>query len=138
MKSAALVLTMSLLMLVASCASPESRIERHRAAFDAWSPEVREKVRAGHIDLGFTPEMVRVALGDPERVFTRTTAQGVAEGWVYARRGPAFSFGLGFGGGHGATAMGGGVEFGDTFHGDEALRVIFENGRVAAIETRRH
>ena len=33
--------------------------------------------------VGFTPEMVRLALGDPDRIFTRTDANGVNEAWSY-------------------------------------------------------
>lgn len=137
MKTLLLVLTMSLLMLVASCATPESRVRRHQAAFESWPADVQQKVRAGQVDVGFTPEMVRVALGEPERTFTRTTAQGSADVWVFAERGPKFSFGIGMGSMRGSSAVGGGVTVGDTFRDNEAMRVIFENGRVSALETRK-
>jgi hypothetical protein len=137
MKTLLLVVTMSLLMLVASCASPESRVRKHQAEFDAWPADVQQKIKAGRVDVGFTQEMVRVALGDPERTFTRTTAQGAAEVWVYAERGPKFSFGVGVGSVRGSTGVGGGVTVGDTFRDNEAMRVVFEQGRVTAIETRR-
>jgi hypothetical protein len=137
MKTFLLVLTMSLLMLVASCASTESRVRRHQTEFEAWPADVQQKVKAGRVDVGFTPAMVRVALGDPERTFTRTTAQGAAEVWVYAEQGPKFSFGIGMGSMRGSSAVGGGVTVGDTFRDNEAMRVVFENGRVSAIETRK-
>ncbi len=137
MKTLLLVLTMSVLMLVVSCASTDSRVRSHQAAFDSWPADVQQKVRAGKIEMGFTPEMVRVALGEPERVISRTTDHGVAEGWVYGDKAPKFSFGIGMGSAHGSSAVGGGVTVGDTFRDDEAMRVIFEGGKVTAIETRK-
>lgn len=137
MKTALLVIVMSLLLLAASCASTDSRVRKNQAAFDSWPAGVQQKVRAGQVDVGFTPEMVRVALGEPRRTFSRTTANGVAEGWVYADTSPRFSLGIGIGSMHGSSGVGGGVTVGDTFRDDEALRVIFENGRVTAVETRK-
>lgn len=137
MKTLPLILTMSALMLAASCATPESRIGKHQAVFNSWPADVQEKVRAGKVEVGFTPEMVRVALGEPDRLVTRTTEHGAAEGWVYSDKSPRFSFGLGLGSAHGSTAVGGGVRVGDDFRDDEALRVMFENGKVSAIETRK-
>lgn len=135
MKTLLLVATMSLLMLAVSCATTDSRIAKHQTEFNSWPPDVQEKVRAGKVELGFTPEMVRVALGDPDRVISRTTDRGVSEGWVYRDKGPRFSFGLGLGSAHGSSAVGAGVRVGDDFREDEKLRVLFENGKVSALET---
>jgi hypothetical protein len=98
---------------------------------------VQEKVRAGKIEMGYSMEMVEVALGKPERVASRTTSTGQSDVWIYADKGPKFSIGLGLGSARGSTAMGGGVTVGDGFRNDEAMRVIFEGGRVTAIETRK-
>jgi len=135
MKTLLLVATMSLLMLAMSCATTDSRIAKRQTEFNSWPPDVQEKVRAGKVELGFTPEMVRVALGDPDRVITRTTEHGLSEGWVYRDKGPRFSFGLGLGSAHGSSAVGAGVRVGDDFREDEKLRVLFENGKVTALET---
>jgi hypothetical protein len=128
----------AVLLLMSGCVTTESRISRHQAAFDTWPAEVRDKVRAGRVDVGFTQEMVQVALGDADRKSTRTTAAGTDEVWAYFDRRPKFSFGLGMGVAGGSTAYGGGVVVGDSrFLDDEFLRVIFEGGRVVAIETRK-
>lgn len=137
MKSFALLIVASLLLLAASCASTESRVRQNQAAFESWPPEVQEKVRAGKVDVGFTPEMVRVAMGEPDRVMSRTTDRGVAEGWVYMDKGPKFSLGLGLGTMRGSSGFGGGVTMGDDWRDEEVLRVIFEGGTVSAIETRK-
>ena len=126
------------LILGAGCSTPASRIQNQQAVFDAWPAGVQEKVRAGHLDLGFTPEMVQVALGAADRSYTRTTDRGSSEVWVYFDHGPKISVGLGVGGSSGSTAYGGSMVVGDDgFRDNEVLRVIFEGGKVVAIETRR-
>jgi len=127
----------ALLLLTASCASVDSRVSDHKAAFDAWPADVQEKVRAGKVDIGFSPEMVEVALGKPDRLSSRTTAGGQADVWVYFDKGPNFSIGLGVGSYNSSSAVGAGVTVGDDFRDDEKMRVIFEGGRVTAIEMRK-
>jgi hypothetical protein len=132
------LLASAVLLFAAGCSTPASRISSHQAAFDTWPAAVQEKVRAGQVDVGFTAEMVRVALGDADRMFTRTTEKGAMEVWVYNDNRPSFSIGLGLGTSHGSTAYGGGVAVGgDSFRDGEVMRVVFEGGRVAAIESRR-
>src|SRR5687768_8091252 len=64
MKPRCSFLAIVLLLFAAGCSTPASRISRHQEAFSEWPEAIQEKVRAGQIDLGFTPEQVRVALGD--------------------------------------------------------------------------
>jgi hypothetical protein len=127
----------------AGCSSVDQRIARHRDAFSSWPPEVQEKVAAGEIGLGFTADQVRVALGEPDRVFTRTTADGTAEVWGYRERRPRIGVGVGVGvaGVRGSRATLGGIGIGTGigggYHDDEKLGVVFDrNGRVAEIEAR--
>lgn len=126
--------------IAAGCSSVDSRIARHRDVFSSWPPEVQEKVAAGEIGLGFTPDQVRVALGEPDRVFTRTTADGTVEVWSYRERRPRIGFGVGVGAGgiFGSRAAVGGIGIGTGgYRDDEKLGVVFDrNGRVAEIETR--
>ncbi|MBI3885314.1 MAG: hypothetical protein HY302_06245 [Opitutae bacterium] len=127
-----------LLFLLAACAStPQARIEKNRAAFDGFPADVQEKIRAGKVELGFTPVMVRLALGGPDREVNRASATGQEEVWIYrrARSGVGFGFGLGAGGGH--TGYGAGVAV-NTAPGydEEAMRVVFRDGKVSAVETR--
>lgn len=125
------------LLVAAGCTSVDSRVQDHQAAFAAWPAEVQTKVRAGKVEVGFTQEMVSVALGKPDRVMSRTSDRGVEEGWVYMDKGPRFSFGLGVGSAHGSSAFGGGVTVGDDWRDEEALRVMFLGGKVSAIERRK-
>jgi hypothetical protein len=124
---------------LAGCSTVSSRIARDREEFDRYPLAVREKIAAGEVDVGFTPDQVRMALGEPDRVATRTTPDGVSEVWGYRKKGPRFSVGVGVGvfGGGGSTRVGTGVgvSTGGDRRDDERLRVIFERGEVTAIET---
>ena len=126
------------LIVVTGCNSLEKRISAQQAQFDTWPAEVREKIQAGRVDLGFTPEQVRVALGEPRRKYQRTTAEGASEVWVYIGGRMGVSLGVGVGSARGSTAYGGSVAYEPTTYGadDEALRVVFEGGKVTSVEKR--
>ena len=120
---------------LAACASAGSRIQDNQAAFDHYPPAVQEKIRAGQADIGYTQEMVRMALGEPDRKYSRTSAEGNSEVWAWRDSGPSFSFGVG-GGSYGGGGFGGGgvgVSTGGD-QGDDKLRVVFVNGAVTSIE----
>lgn len=125
----------ALLLGLGACATPDSRIRSNQALFDAYPPAVREKIRAGEVEVGFTPAMVRLALGEPARRYTRTTAQGTDEVWAYRGKRPRVSLGLGFGAGGGSAAYGAGVSVGggEDRAGDR-IRVVFTGGKVVAVE----
>ena len=128
-------------LLLVGCSTVDSRIAKNRAAFNTWPPGVQDKVVQGQIDIGFTPEQVRVALGEPDRVFTRTTSDGTSQVWSYRDRGPRIGFGVGVGmgsfGGRGGTFGGVGIGTGSGYRDDEKLGIVFdEAGHVSSIETR--
>ena len=126
----------ALLLSAAACSTPASRIKSHQAAFDALPAETQANIRAGKVEFGYTQPMVLMALGEPDRRYTRTTQAGQTEVWAYRDKGPAFSFGVGVGGGSGRTGMGGGI--GVSTAGDRSedkMRVVFDtSGKVSAIE----
>ncbi len=122
-------------VLLAGCSTPDSRIAQDQSAFDRLPAEAREKIRAGQVDVGFTPEMVRLALGEPDRVYLRQSDQGETEVWGYRDRGPRFSLGLGLGSGGRRSSVGGGVAMSTGGHdGEEKMRVEFRDGRVAVVD----
>jgi hypothetical protein len=71
------------LLGLAGCATPEARIQRNPELFASLAASDQQTIKEGRVALGFTPEMVRLALGDPDRVTTRTDASGTNEVWRY-------------------------------------------------------
>ncbi|MGH7945285.1 MAG: hypothetical protein ACREH8_06620 [Opitutaceae bacterium] len=131
----------ALALIAAGCSTVDSRIAKNRDLFNSWPAAIQDKIVVGQIDIGFTPEQVRIALGEPDRVFTRTTADGTSQVWSYRDRGPRIGFGVGVGmgsfGGRGGTFGGVGIGTGGGYHDDEKLGVVFDAaGRVSSIETR--
>jgi len=125
-----------LAVLLAGCSTPDSRIAKNRTVFDQLPAEVQQKIRAGRVEVGFTAEMVQLALGEPDRVFTRRSEQGETEVWGYQDHGPRFSIGLGVGTGGRHSAFGGGVAMTSGGHDpDEKIRVEFRGGKVTAVDT---
>jgi len=77
------LLAAALSVLVAGCASPKSRIEKNPELFASFPPEVQANVQQGKIDVGYTQDMVDMALGAPDRKYTRKSATGTVEVWSY-------------------------------------------------------
>lgn len=124
-------------LFIVGCATstPQSRIAERREAFSRLPEEAQRKIKAGEIDLGFTEEMVRFALGKPGREFSRTDANGSSVVWVYYKRQVHGMVGVAVGsGGYRGVATGLSLNMaGDP--DDEYMRVIFRDGKVAEIET---
>lgn len=84
MKTLTRALFLLMIGLLAACAhTPAKRIQRNQEVFDALPVDAQARIRGGQIDLGFTPEMVRIALGNPQRILTRRTAQEETAVWLY-------------------------------------------------------
>lgn len=75
------LVAISLLTLITACSTFESRIKENQTVFDKLSPADQQTVRAGFIKVGFTPEMVYMALDKPERKVAGATAG--EETWIY-------------------------------------------------------
>lgn len=65
------------------CSTPATRINRNPEMFAQIPPEQQELIRRGQVAVGFTAEMVRLALGEPDRYTTRTSQDGTGEVWHY-------------------------------------------------------
>ena len=126
-----------LIVLLAGCTTartPAQRIAADRTSFESWPADVQRQIEAGEVAVGFDEAQVRMALGEPADISTRTTAEGQTEVWTYRDASPRFGFGFGVSGGGGGSGVGGGV--GTSTGGTQAprLRVIFSEGRVTAVE----
>jgi len=82
-KKLSILITCTALAVLAGCVTPAARINRSPEVFAKLSTTDQQLIREGKVAVGFTPEMVRLALGEPDRVFTRTDASGVNEAWSY-------------------------------------------------------
>ena len=73
-----------LLCIGAGCATPASRIKKNPEVYNQLAPEIQTNVLADRIDLGYTREAVELALGPPQRHYTRRVAGGKnTEVWSY-------------------------------------------------------
>ena len=123
------------LAVLAACSTTDTRIRDRQSAFDSYPPAIQQKIRAGQVDVGFTPDMALMALGEPDRRYQRTDEHGASEIWAYRDSSPAFSFGLGGGSFGGGSAYGGGVGVSTGGEApDDRLRLVFVNGTVVSIE----
>ncbi|ATC62753.1 hypothetical protein CMV30_01535 [Nibricoccus aquaticus] len=82
-RAASLVGVLLAAISLAGCATPEARIQRSPELFAGLTASDQQTIKEGRAALGFTPEMVKLALGDPDRITTKTDAAGVSEVWRY-------------------------------------------------------
>jgi hypothetical protein len=68
---------------LAGCSTPATRIKANPEAFARLTAEQQTLVKAGQVALGFDFDAVKLALGDPDRVTTRTDADGQTVVWRY-------------------------------------------------------
>lgn len=129
----------------AGCTTPAARIRRNPEAFARLAPAEQTMIRKGQIGLGFTPEMVKLALGEPDHIHERTDRTGTREIWVYtsydAPDEPAFYDGWyhrrrywGWDGPFYPYPLYPGYGY-SREHID--FRVVFKDGKVVAVEQRR-
>jgi hypothetical protein len=83
MKLFPILLLCGALALLAGCSSPQTRIDKEPEVFAKLNATDQQLIREGKVAIGFSREMVRLALGDPDRVYTRTDASGANEAWAY-------------------------------------------------------
>lgn len=91
MNTKKLLLLAIILGFCAGCTSPQIRIDRNRALYDSLPGESQALIQEGRVAVGFTPDMVKLALGEPDRVYSRTDESGTSESWAYT----AYSLGDG-------------------------------------------
>jgi hypothetical protein len=81
--------------LAVGCAStPAKRIQARPDVFAAFPPETQVLVRSGRVALGFTEDMVHMALGSPDRIFRREATAGNSIVWSYSDYHPVTRYDL--------------------------------------------
>lgn len=80
---------LALALGAAGCATTiDSRIRANPGLFASFPADAQEKIRQERVELGFTEDMVRIALGSPTRVTMRETENGTTMLWVYTTHDP--------------------------------------------------
>jgi len=124
------------LVLLAGCVGPEARIRRQQALFAQLAPEAQAMIREGRVGLGFSADMVRLAVGEPDRRWTRSDAQGQTEIWSYTAYETAAGAPIFRGWYHAGAEVylyNAGAR-GGTARAREYFKVSFADGRVSAVE----
>jgi hypothetical protein len=83
MKSIIALLLTACAVLMFGCSTTESRIRKNPELFATLTAEQQDKIRMGEVEVGFNAEMVRLALGEPDRLTMRTDGDGASEIWHY-------------------------------------------------------
>lgn len=119
-----------------ACSTTASRIRSHQALFDSYPPEVQERIRNGIIEVGYTPEMVVMALGEPDRKTVAKPENEMVEVWTYRKSVPGFGVGMGTGSYVGSgVGVGTGVRVGEPARSEDRAVVEFSEGRVKRFRT---
>jgi len=118
-----------------ACNTTGSRIGKEQELFDSYPPEVQQNIRDGIIEVGYTREMVVMALGEPDRKVEAEPKNEVAEIWTYRKSRPGFGIGMGQGGYVGSgVGVGTGVTVGKPARSEDAVVIEFSGGRVKRFE----
>jgi hypothetical protein len=70
-------------LLLGACSTINSRINEKAPVFYGLDPAVRAQIAHGDVGIGFTPDMVYIALGRPDVKYHRVAQGGQAEVWIY-------------------------------------------------------
>ncbi len=114
-----------------------SRIDQNRALYESWPIDMQAAVLDGRAVKDMTPDMVRMALGEPTRIDTNP-GKGADEIWVYQKGSglnfprPNVSIGTSIGG-VGVMTGGRGGRSNPPANADE-VQVVFQNGVVTRVD----
>jgi len=125
----------AVILKLAGCSTTGSRIRERQALFDSYPEHVQQHLRDGIIEVGYAPEMVVIALGEPDRKLEVVTEDAVAQVWTWWKSSPRIAFGLGswnYLGPH--VGLGTGVSVGNRARREEKAVVEFRSGRVRRFE----
>ncbi|HTB81500.1 MAG TPA: hypothetical protein VK717_11505 [Opitutaceae bacterium] len=78
-----LILFAALMLMLAGCNTIDSRISQKQDVFNRLDPQTQAKIRQGIVEVGYTPDMVYIALGTPDEQHQKVTAKGDDTTWVY-------------------------------------------------------
>lgn len=123
-------------VLLTACSTPQTRIRSNPQLFNSLPPAEQTLIQEGKVAVGFTPEMVKLAVGEPDRIYTRTEATGQSETWVYtsySSRGGTMMYYRGFYHRRHPGQYAYWLDYNDR-EVLERYRVSFKDGKVASID----
>jgi hypothetical protein len=69
---------------LAGCSSVTDRIKEKPSVYTGLDPATQDKIKQGIIDIGYTEDMVYLALGAPTEKRETVTAAGKTVTWIYS------------------------------------------------------
>jgi hypothetical protein len=72
-----------ILLALAGCNTINHRISEKQDVFDRLDPRTQDKIRQGIVEVGYTEDMVYIALGPPDAQHQKVTAKGDETTWAY-------------------------------------------------------
>lgn len=83
-RSLVLIICATFALLAGSgCSTVDSRIREHESMFRGLDPSTQQKLREKKVEIGYTPDMVYIALGRPSSRSERVTANAQTMIWIY-------------------------------------------------------
>ena len=70
-------------LLLGACSTVDSRIREKQSLFNTLAPVDQANIKQGIVGVDYTPDMVYMAMGKPDSVKTRATAEGESVTWIY-------------------------------------------------------
>lgn len=140
-------LAAAVLLVASGCQTVESRIRENPQLFASLDSATQERIRQGLIDLGYTEDMVYLALGAPDQKRETRSVTGSSVVWIYntyferydGTRFVGYNRRVFYDPRVGTYRVHYLPVYADTYRPEveERIRVVFENGRVTAIEQTR-
>lgn len=109
MKAGKIAIFMLSIALLSACSTTSSRIKQQQELFDSYPPATQAAIQSGEIKVGFSAEMVHMALGKPSHTATQATTDGALTTLSFSKKRPGLGFSIGGGSFGGSTSIGGGV-----------------------------
>jgi outer membrane protein assembly factor BamE (lipoprotein component of BamABCDE complex) len=72
-----------LALLFAGCSTIDSRIKEKSSTFAVLDAPTQDKIRLGRVEVGFSTDLVYIALGSPDERISKTSAGSTDETWIY-------------------------------------------------------
>jgi hypothetical protein len=144
MRFKTILLFSGLLLALAGCNTIDSRIREKQDVFNHLDSQTQSKVSHGIVEIGYTPDMVYIALGRPDTQKQKVTAKGDETTWIYRTYYEQYE-GMAYAGYRRVVFFDRGEGVYHVYYepvsepvyserAEDNIRVTFVNGRVTAIE----